>query len=41
MLKWSIPMENVYQEYADAIFEAASNHLGRQVAPPQLLRAFF
>ena len=33
-------MGRVYQNYADAIFEAASHRLGRQVAAPQVLHAF-
>ena len=33
-------MGNVHQNYADAIFEAASHRLGRQVAAPQVLQAF-
>ena len=33
-------MGRVYQDYADAIFEAASHRLGRQVAAPQVLHAF-
>ena len=41
LLDWSLPMGGrVYQKYADAIFEAASHRLGRQVAAPQVLHAF-
>jgi hypothetical protein len=40
LLGWSLPMGRVYQNYADAIFEAASHRLGRQVAAPQVLHAF-
>ena len=40
MLEWSLPMGNVHQKYADAIFEAASHQLGRQVAAPQVLHTF-
>jgi hypothetical protein len=40
MLEWSLPMGNVHQKYADAIFEAASHRLGRQVAAPQVLHTF-
>ena len=40
LLGWSLPMGRVYQDYADAIFEAASHRLGRQVAAPQVLHAF-
>ena len=32
-------MGNVHQNYADAIFEAASHRLGRWVAAPQVLHA--
>ena len=37
LLQWSVPMGPLYQAYADAIFEAASCQLGRQVAAPQVL----
>jgi hypothetical protein len=40
LLHWSLPVGCVYQNYADAIFEAASHRLGRQVAAPQVLHAF-
>ena len=40
LLGWSLPMGRVYQNYADAIFEAASHRLGRQVAAPRVLHAF-
>ena len=33
-------MGSVHQTYADVIFEAASQRLGRQVAAPQVLQAF-
>ena len=40
LLHWSVPMGPLYQTYADAIFDAASRQLGRQVAAPQVLLAF-
>ena len=40
LLGWSLPMGSTYQNYADAIFEAASHRLGRCIAAPQVLRGF-
>ena len=40
LLDWSLPMGNIHQSYADAIFEAASHRLGRWVAAPRVLHAF-
>ena len=40
LLGWSLPMGSTYQNYADAIFEAASHRLGRFIAAPQVLRGF-
>ena len=43
LLNWHVPLGSdipqIYQMYTDAIFDAASDHLGRQVVVPQVLLA--
>ena len=41
LLEWRVPMDlGLHQTYADAIFDAASDKLGRRVAAPQVILDF-
>ena len=41
LLYWRLPMSlGLHQTYADALFDAASDKLGRQVAAPQVILDF-
>ena len=40
LLHWCIPTGLAYQTYAEAIFDAASQELGRRIVAPQVLPPF-
>ena len=41
LLDWRVPMSlGLHQTYADALFDAASDKLGRRVAAPQVILDF-